>query len=169
MRFYSTEKTALLIDAHSTWAAADQLDLVIDWGKLELFFGRQTTLVSSMFFTRRAQEKADGFEPLRRLLDWLDTNDWVVVERDGLIGVDLAVAAMEMAAGVSRFVIASGNPEFVALAEALQRRGCRVTILSTVQGRVCADELRRAANDFLDFNSMRAEIVRAPRKEAVSA
>lgn len=169
MRFYAHEKLAVLVDGANLHCAAQNVGLEIDWGRFQLFFARQATLVTSCYFTPIPAEHQDGFQPLQRLLDWLDYNSWQVIASD--TGVDMAVMAMELAGDVDHFVIGSGDGDFVVLAEALKRRGRRVTVLAALKGGGVSDDLRRAADDFLDLEALRTEIARAPRttKEAVSA
>lgn len=172
MRFYAHERIALLVDGPNCWNTAKNIGLEIDWGKLEAFFGRQSTLVSSVYFTCLPTVHSDGFQPIKPLIDWLDFNNWQVVSREKDTDVDLAVVAMELANGcIDHFVIASGDSDFVILVEALQRRGKRVTILSSLKGGGVSEDLRRSADNFLDLESLRDTIARPARtpKEAVGA
>lgn len=169
MHFNTHEKTAVLIDGPNLWSAAQGMRLDIDWGRLQHFFRSQTMLASCIYFTPSMTDQEDGFQPLRKLLDWLAYNSWQVVAREKDTDVDLAVMAMELAEHVDHFIIGSGDSDFVKLVEALQRRGCRVTVMSALTGGTLSDDLRRAADDFLDLEAIRAEIQRDPRKLAVTA
>lgn len=171
MRFYAHEKLALLVDGPNFHFTAQKIGLDVDFGTLQGFFARQATLVNSVYLTPVPDERDDGFQPLRRVLDWLEYNGWTVIARDKDTDVDLAVMAMELADNIDHFVIATGDCDFVSLVEALQRKGCRVTILSAINSGQVSDDLRRAATDFLDLEALREHIVRAPKsaKEAVPA
>jgi len=61
--------------------------------------------------------------------------------------IELAVDALELAAHVDEIVLFSGDGDFRSLVVALQRRGVRVTVVSTIscQPPLIADELRRQA------------------------
>ncbi|WP_409334574.1 NYN domain-containing protein [Bradyrhizobium jicamae] len=56
----------------------------------------------------------------------------------------------------------SGDSAFRRLVEAMQRRGVRVFVVSTVANRpmTAADELRRQADAFIDLADLRREIGR---------
>lgn len=172
MKFYAHERVALIVDGPNTWNCAHRIGLEIDWGKLQDFFARQGLLCSSLYFTAASIDPVDGFDRLRPLLDWLDFNGWQVIAREKDTDVDLAVAAMELAqTQIDHFILASGDSDFVILVEALQRRGKRVTVLSSLKGGGVSEDLRRAADNFLDLESMRDCIARPARapKEAVGA
>jgi uncharacterized LabA/DUF88 family protein len=59
-------------------------------------------------------------------------------------------------------VLFSGNGDFSALVEAMQRHGVRVTVVSTIstQPPMIAAELRRQADVFLDILDLRPKIGR---------
>ena len=69
--------------------------------------------------------------------------------------IELAVDAMEMAPHVDEIILFSGDGDFRSLVEALQRRGVRVTVASTIacQPPMIADDLRRQADGFIDLRS----------------
>lgn len=159
MRFYPHEKTALVVDGPNVFHTAKAMGLDIDWGKLRQYLQDHTTLISASYFTFYV-EAEDGFSPMRGLLDWLSYNDWQVFPRDSDARADLAVSVLDMAAGVDHFVIATGDGAFLMLVEALQRRGKRVTVLSSLKTGVLSDDLRRAADQFLELESLRQVIAR---------
>jgi uncharacterized LabA/DUF88 family protein len=76
--------------------------------------------------------------------------------------IELAVNAMEMSAHVDEMVLFSGDGDFRSLVEAIQRRGVRVTVVSTMQPTLIADELRRQADVFLDLRELQLRIARDP-------
>ena len=61
-------------------------------------------------------------------------------------------------------VLFSGDGDFRSLVEAVQRKGVRVTVISTVatQPPMVADELRRQADVFTDLVTLQAKIGRDP-------
>jgi hypothetical protein len=61
-------------------------------------------------------------------------------------------------------VLFSGDGDFRSLVEAMQRRGVRVTVVSTIstQPPMVADELRRQADVFLDIVELQPKIGRDP-------
>jgi hypothetical protein len=62
----------------------------------------------------------------------------------------------------------SGDGDFRSLVEAVQRKGVRVTVASTVstQPPMVADELRRQADIFLDISELQGKIGRDPGERA---
>lgn len=61
-------------------------------------------------------------------------------------------------------ILLSGDGGFRCLVEAVQRRGVRVTVVSTIASRppMVADELRRQADVFIDLVELRSRIGRDP-------
>ena len=78
--------------------------------------------------------------------------------------IELAVDAMEMAEHVDQLVLFSGDGDFRSLVEAIQRKGVRVSVVSTnsTQPAMIADELRRQADEFVDLIHLAAKIGRDP-------
>jgi uncharacterized LabA/DUF88 family protein len=82
--------------------------------------------------------------------------------------IELAVNAMEMAETIDHLVLFSGDGDFRSLVEALQRKGRKVTVVSTLstQPPMIADELRRQADHFLEFAQLRDKVGRDPSERA---
>ena len=78
------------------------------------------------------------------------------------MGIELAIDAMEQSARVDHIVLFSGDGDFVTLVQALQRKGRKVSVVSTIstQAPMAADELRRQADPFIDLITLRNEINR---------
>ena len=179
-------KLALFIDGTNTHAAARALGFDIDYKRLLTEFRSRGTLVRAFYYTVVIEDQE--FSPLRPLLDWLDYNGFTVVTKpakefdDGegrrrskrSMGVELAVNAMELAEQVDEIVLFSGDGDFRALVQAVQRQGVRVTVVSTMasQPPSTADELRRQADIFIDLIELlpkirREEPGRTPRSRSV--
>jgi uncharacterized LabA/DUF88 family protein len=75
---------------------------------------------------------------------------------------------MEMAEHLDEIVLFSGDGDFRSLVEALQRKGVRVSVVSTIttQPPMVADELRRQADEFVDLVHLIAKIGRDPGERA---
>ena len=73
---------------------------------------------------------------------------------------------MELAEHVDEIVLFSGDGDFRPLVEALQRRGVRVTVVSTIscQPPMIADELRRQADVFMDLAELQSKLGRDPER-----
>jgi hypothetical protein len=65
-------------------------------------------------------------------------------------------------------VLFSGDGDFRSLVEAMQRRGVRVIVVSTIstQPPMVADELRRQADQFVDIVELQPKIGRDPSERA---
>ena len=77
--------------------------------------------------------------------------------------IELAVDAMELADHIDEMVLFSGDGDFRSLVEAVQRRGVRVTVVSTISSQppMIADELRRQADAFVDLIELQPRIARS--------
>jgi uncharacterized LabA/DUF88 family protein len=118
------------------------------------------------------------YSSIRPLIDWLDYNGYTVVTKatkefvdqtgrrkiKGNMDIELAIDAMEQSETVDHLVIFSGDGDFTTLVEALQRRGRKVSVVSTMQTQppMIADDLRRQADYFIDLGTLKAEIGRDP-------
>jgi uncharacterized LabA/DUF88 family protein len=78
--------------------------------------------------------------------------------------IELAVDALELAEHVDQIVLFSGDGDFRSLVEAVQRRGVRVTVVSTISSQppMIADELRRQADVFTDLVELQSKLGREP-------
>jgi hypothetical protein len=88
----------------------------------------------------------------------------------GNMDIELAIDMMEIAPNVEHVVLFSGDGDFRRLVEAVQRRGLRVTVVSTIRSQppMIADELRRQADIFVELQDLAPEIARArdPNRDA---
>jgi uncharacterized LabA/DUF88 family protein len=167
-------KIALFIDGANTHATAKALGFDVDFKRLLLEFQIWGVLVRAFFYTTVLEE--NEFSTVRPLLDWLDYNGFAVITKPtrefvdasrhhtfkGNMGIELAVDAMELADHVDQIVLFSGNGSFRSLVEALQRRGVRVTVVSsiTTQPPMIASELRRQADAFVDLRDLKSKVGR---------
>ena len=74
----------------------------------------------------------------------------------GNMDIELAVDAMELSEHLDHIVLFSGDGDFRSLVEALQHKGKRVSVVSTLATNppMVADELRRQADQFIDLAHM---------------
>jgi uncharacterized LabA/DUF88 family protein len=84
----------------------------------------------------------------------------------GNMDIELTVDAMELAPHVDHVVLFSGDGDFKPLLEALQRKGVRVSVVSTIRSQppMISDELRRQADNFIELDELRDVIGRPPRE-----
>lgn len=166
-----SEKTVVFIDGANLYATARGLDFDIDYKKLLALFREKSNLVRAYYYTVLIEDQE--YSPIRPLVDWLDYNGFTLVTKPAKafadsagrrrirnsIDVDLAVDMLEIANRVDHVVLCSGDSGYCRLIEAVQRRGARVTVISSTAS--IADELRRQADRFVDVRELRGEIARA--------
>ena len=172
--FYPEDKVAIFIDGSNLYAAARSLEFDIDYRKLLTWGASCGRLVRAFYYTALIED-AD-YSPIRPLVDWLDYNGYTMVTKPtkefvdsqgrrkikGNMDIELAIDVMEMADNVDHIILFSGDGDFRRLLEAVQRKGVRVTVVSTIQSSppMVADELRRQADYFLDLERLRGNIAR---------
>ncbi|MGV1758182.1 MULTISPECIES: NYN domain-containing protein [Rhizobium] len=174
--FDPREKIALFIDGANLYAASKSLGFDIDYRKLLKAFQKRGYLLRAYYYTALIEDQE--YSSIRPLIDWLDYNGYKVVTKPakeftdsmgrrkikGNMDIELAIDAMEQSETVDHLVIFSGDGDFTTLVEALQRRGRKVSVISTMatQPPMIADDLRRQADHFIDLVSLKAEIGREP-------
>src|SRR3546814_13906936 len=91
----------------------------------------------------------------------------------GNMDIELAIDVMEMAPHIDHVVLFSGDGDFRRLVEAVQRKGVRVSVVSSTktQPPMVADELRRQADTFVELQDLMPKIARdqAAREASRSA
>jgi uncharacterized LabA/DUF88 family protein len=89
----------------------------------------------------------------------------------GNMDIELTVEALDMAPYYDHLILFSGDGDFTALVAALQRRGKRVTVVSTLTTPtpMIADDLRRQADFFMDVAELAKTVGRAPAGERHAA
>jgi len=174
MMFYAQERIALFIDGANLYAAARALQFDIDYKRLLEMFGSRGQLIRAFYYTALLEDQE--YSPLRPLVDWLDYNGYTMVTKPtkeftdamgrrkikGNMDIELAIDVMEMAQYLDHIVLFSGDGDFRRLVEAVQRKGVRVTVVSTIRSvpPMVADELRRQADSFVDLVDIREQIER---------
>ena len=174
MNFYSEERLGLFIDGSNLYAAARALSFDIDYKRLLDLFASQGILIRAFYYTALMEEQE--YSPIRPLVDWLDYNGYTMVTKPtkeftdaagrrkikGNMDIELAIDVLEMAEHLDHVVLFSGDGDFRRLVEAVQRRGVRVTVVSTVRSQppMVADELRRQADCFIELQDLQDEIAR---------
>ena len=176
-----TEKIALLIDGANLYSATKALGFDIDYKRLLKEFQSRGYLLRAFYYTTLIEDQE--YSSIRPLLDWLDYNGYAVVTKlareftdaqgrrrvRGNMDIEIAVDAMELAEHVDHIVLFSGDGDFRSLVEALQRKGRKVSVVSTMQTQppMIADDLRRQADHFIDLMTLKAEVGRDPSERPV--
>ena len=167
-------RLALLIDGPHLHATSKALGFDIDYKLLLSEFQIRTVLLRAYYFGANIEDH--GFSSLQPLIDWLDYNGYTVVTKVAKeftdtngrrklktsIAIELAITAIELAEHVDQIALISGDAEFRPLVQALQRRGVRVTVISTISSNppMISAELRRQADDFIDLVGWQSRISR---------
>jgi uncharacterized LabA/DUF88 family protein len=177
MAFYPTDKMVLFIDGANLYSSAKGLGFDIDYKKLLEEFRKRGILTRAYYYTALVEDQE--YSPIRPLVDWLDYNGYSLVTKTareytdsqgrkrwrGDMDVEIAVDMMEMAPHVDHIVLFSGDGDFRRLVEAVQQRGVRVTVVSTMKSQppMASDDLRRQADAFVDLADL-ADIIGRPAR-----
>lgn len=180
MIFYQNEKLAVFIDGANLYATARSLDMEIDYKRLKSFFAHKGRLLRVFYYTAIMDDQ--DYSPLRPLIDWLDYNGFTLVTKPlkeftdehgrrkvkGNMDIEMAVDMLALADSVDHIILFSGDGDFRRLIEAVQRKGVRVTVISSnsTQPSMIADELRRQADQYVDIVSLKSEFGRDKRPVA---
>jgi len=174
------ERIAVFIDGMNLYATAKALAFDIDYKRILHHFEQQGQLVRAYYYTILIED--DVYSSIRPFIDWLDHNGYAVVTKPtkefvdslgrrkvkGNMDIELAVNAMETAGHIDHMVLFSGDGDFRSLVAAIQRKGVRVSVISTTTTRppMIADELRRQADEFIDLVNLAGSIGRDPNERA---
>jgi uncharacterized LabA/DUF88 family protein len=176
MHFYSSERVALFIDGANLYATSKALGFDIDYKRLLTHFRSKCQLVRALYYTALAEDQE--YSSIRPLIDWLDYNGYTMVTKPtreftdasgrrkikGNMDIELAVDAMRLSDHLDHIVLFSGDGDFRSLVLALQQRGKRVSVVSTLQTAqpMVADELRRQSDQFIDLAHLESVVSRDP-------
>ena len=173
--FYPEERIGLFIDGANLYNAARALGFDIDYKRLLDLFAGKGRLIRAFYYTALMDDQE--YSPIRPLIDWLDYNGYTMVTKPdkqftdamgrikikGNMDIELAIDVMEMAPYLDHIILFSGDGDFRRLVEAVQRKGVRVTVVSTTRSQppMVADELRRECDNFLELYDLASQIGRA--------
>jgi uncharacterized LabA/DUF88 family protein len=172
--FYPQERIAIFIDGANLYAAARGLGFDIDYKRLLDLFASKGRLMRAFYYTALIEDQE--YSPLRPLVDWLDYNGYTMVTKPtkeytdamgrrkikGNMDIELAIDMLDMAQYLDHAVLFSGDGDFRRLVEAVQRRGVRVSVVSTLRSQppMVADDLRRQADTFIELQDLAPQIMR---------
>ena len=176
MHFYPDERVALFIDGSNLYATAKSLAFDIDYRRLLGWFRKRSRLVRAIYYTALMEDAE--YSPVRPLIDWLDYNGFTVVTKPareftdslgrrkikGNMDIEIAMDMMKLSENLDHIVLFSGDGDFRSLVEAVQAKGRKVSVISTLNTRppMVADDLRRQADQFIDILDLKSEIGRDP-------
>jgi uncharacterized LabA/DUF88 family protein len=159
------EKNALFIDGANLHTTAKALGFEIDYKRLLREFQSRGYLLRALYYIAVVEDRE--LSSIRPLIDWLHYNGYTVVTKPtkefvdqtgrrkvkGSMDIELAIDAIGIAPHIDQMILFSGDGDFRSLVKAVQRRGVRVVVASTVSTRppMIAEELRRQADEFIDI------------------
>src|SRR5688572_32864525 len=174
------EKVVLFIDGANLYATSKAIGIDIDYRRLLAEFQSKAYLLRAYYYTVLVEDQE--YSSIRPLIDWLDYNGYTVVTKPmrefydsagrrkvkGNIDIELAVDAMEIVDHIDHLILFSGDGDFRSVVEAVQRKGKKVSVVSSVttQPPMVADELRRQADHFIDLAELMSRIGRDPAERA---
>jgi len=169
------EKIALFIDGSNFQGTTKLLDLDVDYIKLLEYFKQDNILIRPYYYTALP----DGHEVnnLRRLVDFLDYNGYMIVSKQtkeyvnqatgerrikGNMDMELALDMLKLAPYIDRAYLFSGDGDFCRLLEDVQGMGVRVSVVSSTKTNpnMVADALRRKADEFIELTDICDQIKR---------
>lgn len=172
------ERVAIFIDGANLYSATRSLTFDIDYRKLLDEFKNHGRLVRAYYYTALVEDQE--FSPIRPLVDWLDYNGYTLVTKPakeytdangrrrfkGDMDVEIAVDLLQAASFIDHAFLFSGDGDFLAAIEAIQRKGVRVSVISTIKSNppMASDDVRRAADNFVDLTDLSSLIGRPPRE-----
>ncbi|WP_018996359.1 LabA-like NYN domain-containing protein [Hirschia maritima] len=168
MAFYKDERIALFIDGANLYSAAKTLNVELDYRRLLSEFRKKGRLLRANYYTALVEN--EEYSPIRPLVDWLQYNGYNVVTKPakeftdsagrrrvkGDMDVEIAVDMLTLSERLDHVVLFSGDGDLTVLVKSLQDRGLRVSVVSSVktQPPMISDDLRRAADNFIDLNDL---------------
>jgi uncharacterized LabA/DUF88 family protein len=177
-----SSKIGLFIDGPNLHATSKALGFEIDFKLLLGEFQRLGSVLRAFYYTTIPEDQTNC--SIRPLVDWLDYNGYTVVTKTarefpdtssrrkikGNMNIQLAVDAMGFARQFDQMVLFSGDGDLRSLVEAVQRRGVRVTVVSTISSQppMIADELRRQSDAFIDLAALRLKLRRSTSERSAA-
>lgn len=167
------ERVILFVDGREFSACQRALGFNVDFKLLLSVYRARARLIRAMYYTTMVVQDEDSLRPL---VDWLEYNGFRLftkslhekVDREGRPYVrgntraEMAVDAVDMADHADHFVFFANDASFSHAAAVLQRRGKRVSVVSTMMTDppLVADGLRRQVDHFIDLASLESLISR---------
>jgi uncharacterized LabA/DUF88 family protein len=174
MIFLPNERAALFIDGANLYSASRNLGFDVDYRNLLDFFRKRAQIVRAYYYS--AILETEEYSPLKPLTDWLAYNGYTLVTKPakeftdaagrrrvkGNMDIEVAVDMLELAPRLDHAILFSGDSDFRRLVEAVQRKGVRVSVISSIKTSppMVADELRRQADQFVELSDIAADFTR---------
>ncbi|MXV44083.1 NYN domain-containing protein [Saccharibacter sp. 17.LH.SD] len=162
------DRTSLFINGASLHHAARNLGFEVDFLALRALFEQHSSFQRAFYYA--AMPETEDYSPLRPLTDWLAYNGYHLVTKTareftshsgqrrvkGNMNVELAVDLIEQGPRLDHAVIISGDSDLRRAVEAIQTRGTRVTVISSVKTTppMIGDDLRRQTDHFVELSDI---------------
>jgi len=167
------KRIGLFIDGSNMYMSAKALGFRVDFTKLLNYYKQQGEVTHAFYFT--ALPPKDVQSPLRKMVDYVDYNGFTVIQKEtkkyissdgsdklkGNMDVEISVHVFETVPFITNLILFSGDGDFRALLESVQRRystHCTVVSARTL----VADSLRRQANEFIDLATLKDAFLHVP-------
>lgn len=173
-------RIALFIDGANLYATAKQLGFDMDYRRLLKEFQTRGNLIRAFYFTTLVE--SEEYSSIRPLVDWLDYNGYRVITKaakeftdatgrrrvKGNMDVELAIEMLELVPHLDQIYLFSGDGDFRPLVEAVQRKGVKVSVVSSITTNppMVSDELRRQCDEFVEISHLMQRIGRDPVERA---
>lgn len=178
MIFLPNERSALFIDGANLYSTSRNLSFDVDYRNLLAFFRGKTNVVRAYYYA--AILESEDYSPLKPLTDWLAYNGYTLVLKPakeftdsmgrrrvkGNMDIEIAVDMLDLVPRIDHVILFSGDGDFRKLVECVQRKGVRVTIVSSILSKpqMASDEIRRQCDQFIEIADISANFTRE-RKE----
>ncbi|MDE2006293.1 MAG: NYN domain-containing protein [Rhodospirillales bacterium] len=172
--FRPDERTALFIDGANLYSASRNLGFDVDYRNMLEYFRSQARVLRAYYYS--ALLETEDYSPLKPLTDWLAYNGYTLVTKaareytdatgrrrvKGNMEIEVAVDMLDLAPHIDHAVLFSGDADFRRLVDAVQRKGVRVSVVSSIRTTppMVADELRRQADQFLELADIAPQFTR---------
>jgi Uncharacterized conserved protein len=168
------ERASFFFDGPNFYSTCKHLHINTDYARLIDMMRKESRFVRASYYTPLDEDQE--YNAIKPLLDWLDYNGYDVTTKAtrtfedehgrrrvrGSVMVDIAVDMMLAGRYSEHIVLFSGDGNFTPVINALKRDGVRTTVISSISTDIpmISDELRRAADQFVDLASIRNYIAK---------
>lgn len=176
LEFVAGGRIAAFIDGGNTFTTARALGFDIDWAKVLFWLSSKGQVLRPYYYIPEVTRQ-DLSIRIRPLLDFLAWNGYTVVTKPGVMipgesggkdrvkgdmKVEIAVDMIELSPNLNQIFLFSGDGDLRRAVEAVQRKGLRVTVISSIKldPQPIADDLRKQADEFVDLFDLKDIIQR---------
>lgn len=169
------EKIVIIVDGFSLYSTSKSLGFEVDYKSILRLFKEQAYVQSAHYIV--AFSENEDYSPVKPLTDYLEFNGYSVTKKairefsdpqsgarqiKDSIMVEFTLAMIEAAdLKVDHIVLFTHRADYAAAITSVQKKGVRVTVVSSLKGEgKVADELRRKADNFIEISDIAPYIQR---------